>query len=86
MRQNLYVLITVLAPTLTVSIASLVLHDVIWTCRQRTQAAWILREARYYFRESKERQQADADPITVLHDIFACHEMSMNYHKTARKR
>lgn len=86
MQQYWYLLITVLAPTLAVSITSFVSHDVISTHRQRTQAAWLLREARYYFDESEERQQTYADQITALHDIFACHEMSMNYHKTARKR
>jgi len=86
MQQYCYPLITVLAPALTVSIISFVLRDMIWTYRQRTQAAWLLREARRYFSESEERQQAYADQVTVLHDIFACHEMSMNYHKTARKK
>jgi hypothetical protein len=86
MPQYYYLLVTVLAPVLTISVVSFVLHDIIWTYRQRTRAAWLLREAKHYFSESEERQQTYADQITVLHDIFACHEMSMNYHKTARKR
>lgn len=86
MQPSWYLLITVLAPVLTVSIASFVLHDIIWTYRQRTQAAWLLRKAKYYFSESEERQQSYADEITVLHDIFEFDEILMKYHKTARRR
>ena len=90
MQQYWYLLITALGPVLTVAIACSVLYDVIWTYRQRTQAAWLLRKAKCYFSESltenEERQQTYADQITILHDIFACHEMAINYHKTAGSR
>jgi hypothetical protein len=81
-----YLLITVSAPILTVTVASLVLYDIIWMYRQRAQAEWLLHRARDYFSENGSQQRSSIDEMTALHDMVVCHEISMHYRKAVRKK
>jgi hypothetical protein len=84
--RHWYLLITLSAPVLVVTVTSFVLCDIILTYRQRVQAEWLLRRARDYFSETSLRQRSCADEMRALHDMIVCHEMSVNYRKTARKK
>jgi heme/copper-type cytochrome/quinol oxidase subunit 1 len=86
MTRPLYLLITVSAPIFAVTVASLVLYDIIWTYRQRAQAEKLLHSARGYFDKNSSEQRSTTDEMVALHDMIACHEMSVNYRKTARKK
>lgn len=86
MSRHWYLLITLSAPILVVTVTSFVLCDAILAYRQRVQAEWLLRRARDYFSENRARQDSNVDEITVLHDMIVCHEISTNYRKTARKK
>ena len=86
MSRHWYLLITVSAPVLVVTVTSFVLCDIILAYKQRAQAELLLRRARDYFSESSLRQGSDTDEMTALHDMIACHEMSANFRKTARKK
>jgi hypothetical protein len=86
MSRPWYLLITVSAPIFAVTVASIVLCDIIWAYRQRVQAEKLLSAARDYLDENSSRQHSTVDQAMALHDIVACHEMSMNYRKTARKK
>lgn len=86
MSRHWYLLITVSAPVLVVAVTTIVLCDIILAYRQRIQAEWLLRRARDYFSENSQRQPSGIDEMTALYDIAACHEISTNYRKTARKK
>jgi hypothetical protein len=86
MSRPWYLLITVSAPILAVTVASLVLCDIIWTYRQRVQADRLLHTARDYFDENSPLQRTTTDEMVVFHDMIVCHEISMHYRKTARKK
>lgn len=86
MSRHLYLLVTVSSSILTVTVISFVLRDIIWTYRQRIQAEQLLRKAKDYFIENRMRERSYADELIALHDLFACHEISGYYHKTANKK
>jgi hypothetical protein len=84
--RHWYLLITLSAPVLVVTVTSFVLCDIFVAYRQRAQAEWLLRRARDYFSENSLRQRPDVDEMMALHDMIACHEISANYRKTARRK
>jgi hypothetical protein len=86
MSRPWYLLVTVSAPIFAVTVASLVLCDIIWTYRQRVQAEKLLHRARDYFDENSSQQRSTTDEMMAFHDMIVCHEMSMNYRKTPRKK
>lgn len=87
MNRNGYLFVTFSASVLIVTLASVVFHDIIQSCRLRIQAERILYAARDYLGENRVlRSQSEADEMTALRDIAACYEMSVNYGKTGRKR
>ncbi len=86
MSRHWYLLIALSAPVLAVTVTSLVLCDIFLAYKQRAQAEWLLRRARDYFSENSPWQRSGADEMMAFHDMIACHEMSINYRKTARKK
>jgi hypothetical protein len=86
LSRHWYLLITVSAPVLVVTVTSFVLCDIILAYKQRIQAELLLRRAREYFSENGPRHGSDIDEMTALHDMVACYEMSANFRKTARKK
>lgn len=86
MSRPWYLLITVSAPILAVTVASLVLYDIIWTYRQRAQGERLLRRAREYFSENNPQQQSGIGEMTAFHNVVVCHEISMHYHKTGSQK
>ena len=86
MSRHWYLVITLSAPALAVTVTSLVLCDVILAYRQRVQAEWLLRKAQHYFTENGSRRKSNADEVAALQDLAVCHEIFANYRKTARRK
>jgi len=66
--------------------ATVVIYDILQTYRQQIQAERLLRKTKDYFKGTPLRECPFTDELIALHDVAFRHEMSMHYHRTARKR
>jgi hypothetical protein len=84
-NRHWYLLVIASSSFLMVTMVAGVVYNIIQTYRQQIQAEWLLRRTKDYFKGTPARERLATDELLALHDIVVCHEISMHYHKTARK-